>query len=65
MREATLYQRNKEVILNRAKRYYRDNIEESRVKARISIENYLKKKKDIKREYRRNRYNNMSKEDKQ
>ena len=31
---------------------------------RINIENYLKKKKYIKREYGRNRYHNMSKEDK-
>ena len=40
MSETTYYQRNKEVILNRAKRYYRDNLEELRVK-----ENYLKMKK--------------------
>ena len=30
MSKTTHYQRNKEVILNRAKRYYRDNIEELR-----------------------------------
>ena len=30
MSKTTYYQRNKEVILNRAKRYYLDNIEELR-----------------------------------
>ena len=32
---------------------------------KISIENYLKKKKNIKGEYGRNRYHNMSEEKKQ
>ena len=40
------YQRNREVILNRAKHYYHDNIKELRERAqKINIENYLKKKK--------------------
>ena len=34
MSETTYYQRNKEVILNRAKKYYRENIEELREKAK-------------------------------
>ena len=34
MSETTSYRRNKEVILNRTKRYYHDNIEELREKAK-------------------------------
>ena len=39
------YQRNREVILNRAKYYYENNKELLRFRANINIENYLKKKK--------------------
>ena len=34
MSRTTYYQRNKQVILNRAKRYYQDNIEELRERAK-------------------------------
>ena len=49
MSEATYYQRNKEVILNRAKDYYENNKELLRERERereqkINTENYLKKK---------------------
>ena len=46
MSEATYYQRNREVILNRARDYYENNKElliEGEQK--INIENYLNKKK--------------------
>ena len=49
MNEATYYQRNRNVILNRAKDYQKNDIERSRG-ARENIEVYLKKKKKIKRE---------------
>ena len=45
MSETTYYQKNREVILNRAKDYYENNKELFRGRAIISIENYLKKKK--------------------
>ena len=45
----TYYQRNKEKILNKAKDYYKNLSEEDKIK---------------KREYAKNRYHNMSKENK-
>ena len=44
MSETTYYQRNREVILNRAKDYYENNKELLREKAK-NTENYLKRKK--------------------
>ena len=40
MRETTYYQRNREVILNRAKDYYEREREQ-----KLNTENYLKRKK--------------------
>ena len=45
MSKATYYQRNREVILNRARDYYENNKEVLREKAKMNIENYLKNKK--------------------
>ena len=50
MSEKTYYQRNREVILNRAKDYYENNKELLRERERereqkMNTENYLKKKK--------------------
>ena len=50
MSETTYYQRNREVILNRAKDYYENNKELLRKRERAKnkyreLENYLKKKK--------------------
>ena len=59
MSETTYYQRNKEVTLNRGKRYHCDNIEELRVKARNKYGELSEDEKDIKTEYGRNRYNNV------
>ena len=56
MSKTTYYERNSNVILNRAKDYYEEQ--------KINIENYLKNK-NIKREYGRNRHYNMSEEKKQ
>ena len=45
MSETTYYQRNREVILNKAKDYYENSKELLRERMQnISIENYLKKK---------------------
>ena len=65
MSEKSYYQRNKEVILNRAKRYYESNIERLREHARNKYRKSSEKEKYIKREYGRNRYKNMSEENKQ
>ena len=51
-------------MLNRAKRYYHDNIEVLREKAKTNYRE-LSEEKDIRREYGRNRYHNMSEEKKQ
>ena len=53
-----------EVILNSIKRYFHDNIEELRERARNKYRELSEEEKDIKREYGRNRYNNMPEEDK-
>ena len=45
MSETTYYQRNREVILNRAKDYYENNKELLRERESKNTENYLKKKK--------------------
>ena len=49
MSETTYYQRNREVILNRAKDYYENNKELLRERAKINSEIYLKRKKYKKR----------------
>ena len=63
MGETTSYQRNRETVLKRAKDYYENNKEVLRQKAknRYTVE----EEKNIKREYRRNRYRNMSEENKE
>ena len=46
MRGATYYERNRDLILNRAKDYYEKNKELLREREqKINTENYLKKKK--------------------
>ena len=65
MSRANYYQRNREVILNRAKNYSRNNRDELKVKARKKYGELSGEEKDFKREYGRNRYNNISEEDKQ
>ena len=44
MSETSYYQRNREVILNRAKDYYENNKELLRKQEKINTENYLKRK---------------------
>ena len=43
MDNTTYYQRNREIILNRAKNYYENDKERLRSKQEINIKTYLKK----------------------
>ena len=60
MHATTYFKRNRETILNRAKDYYKNNNERLREKARDKYRELSKEEKNIKREYRRSRYHNMS-----
>ena len=64
MSGTTYYQRNREVMLNRANKYYENNKEVLREKAKNKYRELSEEEKNIKREYGRNRYHNMSEEDK-
>ena len=63
--EETYYQRNRDVILNRARGYYENGKKRLREKARDKHRNLSEEEKDKKREYENKRYHNMSKEKKQ
>ena len=63
--EETYYQKNRDVILNRAKDYYENDKERLREQARYKYRNLSEEEKNKKREYGRNRYHNMSEEKKQ
>ena len=67
--KTTYYQRNREKLLNRAKEYYENNKDRIRDLARnkyseLSDKERVWKERNIKREYGRNRYQNMSAENK-
>ena len=62
MSEKTYYQRNRDVILNRAKYYYENNKERLREQARDKYLNLSEEEGNEKTEYGKNRYHNMSKE---
>ena len=59
MSETTYYQRNREVILNRARDYYENNKEVLREKANNEYRELSEEEKNIKREYGRSRYHNV------
>ena len=61
----TYYQRNRDVILNRAKYYYENDKERLRKQARDKYRNLSKEEKNKKGEYGKNRCRNMSEEKKQ
>ena len=61
MSGTTYYERNRDVILNRAKHYYENNKELLRERAKTNTVNYLK---ILKRLYKRDRYHNMTAEKK-
>ena len=60
--ETTFYQKNRDVILDRAKKYYENNTKVLKDKARDKYRDLSDEEKNIKREYGRNRYHNMSEE---
>ena len=60
----TYYQRNWDVVPNRAKDYYENDTERLREQARDNYRNLSEEEKNKKREYGKNRYLNMS-EDKE
>ena len=60
----TYYQKNWDVILNRAKYYYENNKERLRMQARDKYRNLSEEEKNKEREWRKNRYCNMSEEEK-
>ena len=57
--DLTYYQRNRYVILNRAKDCYENDKERLRSKQEINTETYLKNKKNKEREYGKIRYHNI------
>ena len=57
-------QRNRDIILNRAKDYYENDKERLRAQARDKYKNLSKEEKNKKREYGKNRYHIMSEEKK-
>ena len=64
MSETTCYQRNREVILNRARDYYENNKELLREIAKYKYRELSEEEKNIKAEYGKKRYHNMSRENK-
>ena len=58
-------ERNRKIILNRAKKYYKKNQKRLRGEAKNKCRDSSEKEKDVMREYGGNRYKNMSKENKQ
>ena len=59
------YQKNRDVVLNKAKDYYKNNKVRLREQARDKYRNLSEEEKNKKREYGKNRYHNMSEEKKQ
>ena len=59
----TYYQRNRDVILNRAKNYYGSNRERLIKHARGKYKNLSEEEKDKKREYGNNRYHSILKKE--
>ena len=59
MSETTYYERNRDVILNRAKDHYKNNVL-FRERAKNQYRELSEEEKNIMRESRRSRYHNMS-----
>ena len=64
MSGTTYYQRNREVILNRAKDYYENNKELLSEREKDKYRELSEVEKNMKREYGKKRYHNMSEENK-
>ena len=65
MSEITYYQKNRNVILNRGKEYYKNKKELLREQAKNEYRSLSEDEKDIKKQYQKDRYHNMSDEEKQ
>ena len=65
MSEKTYYQRNRDVILNRAKYYFENDKVRLREQERDKYKNLYEEEKNKKREYGKNRYHNMPEKKKQ
>ena len=63
--DLTYYQKNRDVVLNRARDYYENDKERLREQARNKYRNLSKEEKNKKGEYGKNRCRNMSEEKKQ
>ena len=63
--DLTYYQRNRDLILNKAKDYCKNNKEGFKEQARDKYKSLSEEEKNKKREYGKNRYHNMSEEKKQ
>ena len=64
MDNTTYYQRNRKIILNRAKDYYKNQKEILREQARNEYRNLSEEDKNKKTKYGKNRYHNISEEKK-
>ena len=65
MSEKTYYQRNSDIMLNRAREYSENNKELLREQAKSKYRSLSEDEKDIKKQYQKTRYHNMSDEEKQ
>ena len=65
MSETTYYQRNRDIMLKRAKNYYEITKNYCGNEQKINIDYYRKMKKILKKQYQKARYHNMSDEEKQ
>ena len=65
MSEITCYKKTRNVILNKAKDYYKNNKERLKEQARDKYRSLSEEEKNKKREYGKNRYHNMSEQKKQ
>ena len=64
MSKETYYQKQRDVILKRAKDYHENDKERLREQAKSINKKLYEEEKNIKREYGRSRYHNVSKEKK-
>ena len=62
MDNTSYYQKNRAIMLNRAKDYYENDKERLKEQARNKYRNLSEEDKKKKREYGKNRYHNMSEE---
>ena len=65
MSGTTCCERNRNVILNKAKDYYENNKELLRERAKNKYRESSENEKDVKRLYHRDKYHNMTAEEKQ